>query len=130
MVAYYLERLYPSFFGAETSMEKVETNDPDKIVDRMRGDKKCYGFRFFEREELEVNGEILSGENKNYSGIFYFGIELTKKELLEKIRGTASEDNVRHNMKQSESDRFVETRRGTIHPLRGIDKVLSDDGGK
>ena len=79
MLKHYVEFFYPGVFVAETSDRQIKKRDAKSIK---RPDDKPYAFRFFSREEKKSNGEILSGKNKDYSGMYYFAGEVYTIEQL------------------------------------------------
>ena len=124
MLKHYIEFLYPGILFTETSAREVQIRDPSTI----QAPKECYGYRFFDRQEITLENEkhkpeTLNGEPKNYSGTYYFGKTMTLEEIKREI------PNARHlinNMKHSEWNKFVKTRGGTFHPFTIDDVILSE----
>lgn len=75
MTKTYIEWIYPGILFSETSSSEVKTRSKNR-----KFAKGAYGFRFFDREEVEQNGEILKGEPKNYSKIHIKGTAYTAEE--------------------------------------------------
>ncbi len=81
MLKHYVEFLYPGIFFVDTSIREVKTRNYKNL---QRIPKGCFGFRYFDKEEIKKSGEILEGRKKNISGTYYFGevypINRIKKE--------------------------------------------------
>ncbi len=124
MLKHYVEFLYPGAQLIETSVREVQIRDPSTI----QASKECFGYRFFDRQEITLENEkhkpeTLKGEPKNYSGIYYFGKTMTLEEIKREI------PNARHlinNMERNKGNKFVKTRGGTFHPFTIDDVILSE----
>ncbi|MFC1723650.1 hypothetical protein ACFL0V_05915 [Nanoarchaeota archaeon] len=68
------------FGGSEPWTQYVQSRDPTE-VDAPQG---CYGFRFFDRNEVEVGDETLTGERRNVSSTHYFGV-LTSIDWVKRV---------------------------------------------
>ncbi|MFP4189540.1 MAG: hypothetical protein ACLFSL_00710 [Candidatus Woesearchaeota archaeon] len=73
----YVEILYPGTFFSETEVKPVENRNPTEF----HAPEGCFGYRFFDREEVVYGEKILRGEPKNYSGTYYFGKVMTIDEV-------------------------------------------------
>ena len=74
----YVEIYYPGSLFPETSTKQV----PDRSPIELPGG--AYAYSFFDREEVQAEGETLTGKEKNRSGMFYTGELFTIKELKER----------------------------------------------
>ena len=93
-IKHYAELYYPSEFNTDKSIETLVINDSiTKTKDipvkernplLIPNDGKIIGFRFYYVREIEMYGETLRGDKKEFSGMYYFG----KRELLTDIVNT------------------------------------------
>lgn len=111
----YVEFLFPGTFFSETTTREVDDRSPPTDIP-----KGCYGYRFFSQSKAEVNGEVLRGMPKDYSGTTYFGEVLTLDDI-EKLPGT---EILQSNMRINEWETIVRTIRGNYQPLYEGDKVI------
>jgi hypothetical protein len=121
MEATYIEFTYPGTLVAETSSGPVPRRElPETIPGR------ATAYRFYSRQETEVNGEKLVGQPKDCSPWAYFGKEYSASEVyaLEGDRYRVLRDNVRINGYQ----RMVQTIYGNWYPLQDGDQVVPDAG--
>jgi hypothetical protein len=111
MIKHYIETLYPGFVFAEQSSHEIpERKRPNDLSNN------CIGYRFFDREVIEENGEILKGEPKNYSPMTYIGKELT----LEEVKATMPNEHILiSNMEINGYKRVVVCRGMTLTPRDG-----------
>lgn len=73
MDVHYIEFYIPSaspFEAPAFTLRKVEQRDIAPIVDIPEG---SIAFKFFTRTEVEINGEVLTGENRNESKPHVYG---------------------------------------------------------
>ena len=83
----------------------------------MRGlPEECVKFQLFDREEVVINGEMLTGEEKNKSGWYYIGKKLSAEEV--------KDTHLLQGMKDNMWTGFVSVRAGCIYPLLENDIVL------
>lgn len=85
---YYVEFIYPGFFLAETSKEKITKTKFDNPL-KIKLPESSYGYRVMSREETKINGEELKGEFKNCSGWYLAGEKLSLADI-EKSHGKKS----------------------------------------
>lgn len=111
----YVEFFFPGSFVPESTIRQVDDRSPPTDVP-----KGCYGYRYFSRSEVEVDGEVLRGEPKVCSGMFYFGEALTLADVG-KLPGT---DILQSNMKGNGWGKVVRTVRGNFQPLYERDTVI------
>jgi hypothetical protein len=119
MIKHYATILYPGLICSDTSTVEVESRDPDRfqIPDR------AFGFQFWSRTEVEVEGEVLKGEPQDYSAWYYVGTERTLEDVK---RDRPGEHVLISNMVNNKYDRVVMTRFGQSFLLNAGDVVLSD----
>jgi len=115
MIKYFVEYLQPGILMAETYNKEIPAREIQYAPEN------CPGFRFYDREVVELDGEELQGKPKNYSNYFYRGTELT----LEKVKETMSDHRILiENMECNHYDRVVQIKNGQIWPLHDGDIVL------
>lgn len=72
----YIEWMHPGSFFAESSSAKVDCAElPEELP------KRVAGFRFFIRNETELDGETLSGKPHDHTPWTYFGEEFNLEQL-------------------------------------------------
>jgi len=118
MEKHYVEFMYPGALVTETSVQEVSARDPTKI----EAPENCFGYRFFDRVEGEIDGEAVVGKPKNYSGVHYFGTVKT----LDDIKGEMPGSILQRNMEGNGWDKVVQTRMGNYQPLTVEDVVLAE----
>jgi len=112
----YVEFFYPGAFVSETST--CEVTDRSPVTDVPVG---VYGYRFFSRSEVEVDGEVLTGADKDHSGITYFGEVMSLDDVAKLPRTEILQSNMRGNGWAS----VVRTVRGNFQPINERDIVLA-----
>lgn len=112
----YVTFLIPgSFFPNEQTEEIFSRNQVLDIPDN------CFAYQFFDREEVEQDGELLVGNKKNVSGRFYLGKTMTAQEI--EAEGGHNQI-LLANMKINGWDKVVKTRMGNYQPIEKDDVVL------
>lgn len=109
MTKTYIEYFYPGSFVSETSIEEVKDRTITKDIP-----KGAYCFRFFDREEIEVNGEVLRGKAKNHSKEYYPDAELYDVERV--MREVTNPSILIRNMEGNGWKQVVKSRRGNFQP--------------
>ena len=116
MLKHYVEFLYPGFVP-ESCYEEITERDPNKII----FPKGSYGFRFVDREEIELREETLKGAYKNQSGWYYRG----RKMSLEDVKREKPEETILiNNMTYNNQKYIVWTNFGQAFPLEENDVVI------
>jgi hypothetical protein len=94
MVQQYVKFFYPGSFFSEESVKKINNR-----TDKIDVPKNAFAYEFFEKSEIEQDGEVLTGFPRNISGRYYIGelydLERVKKEFPDKdvlIRNMESND--------------------------------------
>ena len=114
----YIEYFSPGSLVPETSISKVSSRvAPTNIPAR------AYGFRFFDRQEVESNGETLYGEPKNHSGMTFIGKQYSIEEIKKKGLGSRT---LISNLENYNAIAGVQTRHGNWQPLLKGDKVIPE----
>ena len=118
MTKTFVEFLYPGSFFSESKIEEVSSRNQVSIPEG------SYGYRFFDQTHQEVDGEVLIGKKKNYSGVTYKGDVYT----LDKIKKKFGDDEKYHilisNCEINNWNRVVRTCRGNWQPLEENDVVM------
>lgn len=113
----YVEFMYPGAFFSETEVREVKERDPTKL----EVPQGCFGYRFFERQEVQEGGETLFGQPRNYSGTTYFGKAMTIADVKREMPDAKT---LISNMENNGWDKVVKTRRGNFQPLQLEDRVI------
>ena len=115
MLKQFVEFFYPGSFMSETSEVEISTRTlPAEVPQR------AYGYRFFERQVAEVDGEKLVGQKKNFSGRVFLGEEVS---LQDAIAREGENSILVRNMRCNNWSRVGKTRQGYI-PLNDADRVV------
>ncbi len=114
----YVTFLYPGIFLSEEETRAVETRD----VGGLAVPEGAFAFQFFERLEIDVDGERLVGKPRNRSGRYYpEGRVMTVADVLLDERDNRI---LISNMEGNGWDRVVKTRCGNYQPFTDDDVVL------
>lgn len=109
MLKHYVEFLYPGLIVSESEEREVPSRD---YKDLKKIPKNCFGFRFFDRVENTVDDEILYGQNKNYSKMYY---PKANKYSLSEVKEQFPDHNILiSNMKNNGWKYVVRTRHGNF----------------
>lgn len=120
MKKHYIEWMYPGIIVSETGVEEIPSRRrPNKVP------KGAFAYRFFDRSEVNLDGEILRGDRKNVSGIVYLGGQVMTLEEVKKMPG----DNkiLISNMETNGWNRVIKTKNGQVmrlHPEDQVDRSL------
>ena len=115
MTKKYIEFGFPGVLVSETSVRPfTETPTLSTLP------KHSYGYRTFERIEVEVDGETLKGEDKNYSGWTFFGRELTLDQVKDQY---PDEETMISNLESNGYDRVAHTITKGWFPMKEKDRV-------
>lgn len=117
MLKHYVEFSYPGAFLSEYSSEEIA----ERKAELVKVPEGAFAYRFYDREEVEVDGETLCGERKNYSSRTYFGKAYTLEEVK---REFPQYETLIFNMECNGWNRVVQTRRGNWQPLGEGDIVI------
>ena len=115
----YVEILYPGAFVSGTEVRPVDSRDPAKF----QAPEGCFGYRFFDREEVVSGDEVLAGKPKNYSETHYFGKAMTVDEVKSEVPNSRI---LVSNMQENGWDRVVKTRCGNFQPLTSLDTIVAE----
>lgn len=118
MLKQYIEFFYPGSFVSETTFREVFDRTPPADTPA-----RAYGYRFFARNEVECDGEKLTGDRKEYSPTTYFGETLTLADVLA-LTPPGDYKILVSNMRNNGWERVVRTVRGQFMPLEPCDVVL------
>lgn len=116
MIKHYIEYLHPGIILSDSSEKQISHRDPQKIkfVD-------FFGFRFFDREEKQIDGEVLSGKRKNYSGWYYQGEKYDKTDVMKKVKDNSI---LLRNMENNGYNFVLKTKYNQFIPLEDKDILL------
>jgi len=110
----FVRKYHPGSFVSETSDTEVADRNwlpgPDSYT---------YSWYFYDKEFVEINGEVLTGKPKNISPIYYYGLELSAEEAMR-----VGNDILRSNIRGSGIKRLVKTKWGQMFPVNDGDIVL------
>lgn len=121
MLKHYVEFLYPGILFSETSVREVKTRQYKKLK---KIPKECFGFRYFDKEEIKKCGDILRSKEKNWSGLYCFGevytLDRVKKEYPnEKIL-------IGNIDRNSRTGKAIKTRRGNWILFEKNDRIIEE----
>lgn len=117
MTQTYIEYMYVNIFP-ESASEKVSDRTVPKELP-----KRAFAFRFFEKTEMQANGETLIGQPKNYSGWHYENGEvLTVNEVKKKY---PDKNILISNMENNNIEKVIMTKYGQSFFLKKGDTVLN-----
>jgi len=121
MLKHYVKFLYPAILFPESIEREIKSRNYKKLN---RIPKDCFGFRFFDREEVKKNGEILKGRIKNWSGMYYFGKIYTIDQLKKEFpKERILIGNVERN---SRTGKAIRTRCGNWQIFEKGDKLIGE----
>lgn len=104
---HYVEYMH-NVMGNTTTVKEIPERDVDKV--EIPKNCLCFGFRFFDRTEVVVDGKVLTGEKENVSGWYYFGELLTIEQLKEIPDKTGWFANLIRNMELNGFKAVVKTK--------------------
>lgn len=104
----------------EQTIKLVDHRNPRLITEFP---EHTFAFHFFDIEEETVNGEMLTGKQKNKSTNYLFGKTLTREDVI-KIDGKDSM--LYKNMEDNDWDRVFESCRGRVLPMNDADIILGE----
>lgn len=117
MLKHYVEFSYPGVFLDEYSHEEISERKPE-LVNVPKG---AFAYRFYDQEQVTIEGELLKGEPKNYSAYTYFGKSYTLEEIKQEFPETTT---LIRNLENNGWNRAVKTIRGNWKPLMEGDVVI------
>lgn len=116
MTKHYVKFLHPgSLFPNESTIEIKNREAKFDIPE------SAFAYYFFDRQESVIDGELLAGNDKNISGKFLIGEELTVKDVKEKVSDNRI---LLSNMECNGYKTVCKTRRGNFYPVTDGDKVI------
>lgn len=119
----YIEYIIAAGFFNESTVKSVDSRRASNI-DLDEIPRRCFAFRFFDQEETTVKGEVLTGDPKNYSGMYYVDGEIKTVEDLKahprKYKTLIS------NMQTNNWPKVVKCNTGNFQPFNDKkDKIIS-----
>ena len=120
MIKHYVEFTMLGGFFYEYSTESIDHRDSSKV----KVPKNAFAFRFFDREEVESNGEILKGDRKNYSSLYYVGGEIMT--LAQVKKQLPQEEILINNMEINNWDKVIKHRFGGFQPFEKDNVLLPE----
>lgn len=114
----YMRVFYPGLFFAGHSDVKVADRS---VVELPKG---SFGYRFFEREETELNGKLLVGPSENFSGLHTQGEVLTLEEIKQKLPKTRDNLTLISNLECNGFKKAVRTIMGNWQYFQDGDVLL------
>jgi hypothetical protein len=116
----FVEFQYPGLLFAESG-------DPHEVSSRNIEDisipENATGFKFFDRNEAVIDGQVLKGEIENESGWFYIGQEFAEKDI-EAINTNGEYNILLDNLRFNDYKTVVKTRFGNWYPVWDKDQVV------
>ncbi len=120
MLKHYVEYLYPDIIVSETSVSEI----PERDVKKIELSDDCFGFRFFDRTVIVVDGETLTGDRKNVSSWYYQGEKMTLEQVKAAYGNDGKHDILISNMENNGYVSVVKTKFGQFMPLNDDDTVI------
>lgn len=114
---HYVCFLSPGSFVPNEKWQEIKSRK-----DKIDAPDNCFAYYFFDREEVEKDGELLLGKEKNQSGRYYFGKVMTAEEIEKTVPDSGI---LLSNMRINNWPTVVRTRMGNFQPLEKNDTVLS-----
>ena len=121
MVKHYVEYLYPGNITNQTSVSEI----PRRAVKNIELSDDCIGFRFFDKTETVVDGEVLKGEKRNVSGWYYRGEKMTLQQAKTDYGKNFKTQIILSSMEDLGHTTIVKTKFGDFLPLKKEDKILT-----
>ena len=119
MLKHYIQWHFAGSFFSNVKLQEVPDRR-DTLGDTVPPDG-AYGFRFLSRQEVEIDGEVMTGAQRNESPMTYFGEVLT----LEQVKQLPGDNRILiSNMEGNGWERVVRTILGNFQPLRDGDVVV------
>ena len=116
MLKHYIEFLTPGIILSESSSEEVDHRDPALV----KLPENSFGFRFYDREEKEVEGELLVGEPKNFTPWSIQGEVFTLASIKERF----PDERILISNVERNYGRVCKTKFGQFIPLGEKDLVI------
>lgn len=117
MLKHFVEFSFHGAFLSEYQVKEVTERNPELVT----VPEGAFAYRFFDRTETSIDGEVLVGERKNISPLTYIGKEYT----LEEVKDQFPECHILiSNMEVNGWSRVVKTRCGNWQPLLEGDIVI------
>lgn len=120
MLKHYVTYWYPGVFVAEDLTKPISERNPKEAA--LQASEGAYGFSFHDREETEVDGEVLRGKKKNLSGMYYINGELFDVERVRKE--VPNPRTLVSNMEGNGWAHVVKTRTGWFQPFWDDDELI------
>lgn len=119
---HYVTILYPGLLFPEERTRPVAARDPDQVLKSL--ESSAFAFSFFDREEVNAGDEVLRGDPKNRSGLYYLGKEYSAEEVIAEYQGREAYRVLVSNVQVNEYSRMVHCRTGNWRPLLEGDVVI------
>jgi hypothetical protein len=118
---------YPGLVFPEEKSESIATRD----VEALTIPDGVYAFRFWDREERLVNGEVLKGAAKNRSGRYVLGVVYSLDEIKDNIPQLGESDHrvLLTNMEVNKYAHVVRCPAGNWQPLLDTDVLIPGIAG-
>jgi hypothetical protein len=117
MLKHYVRFCYPGVLVNEYSDLKIKSRDSEFDIP-----KNCFGYYFFDKEQIKKKKEILTGKQKNNSGMSYINGKIFTKSEVKELYG--EESNLYRNMKGNNYKRVIKTRCNNFQPFSNKDKNI------
>lgn len=118
----YVEYLYPGLFMAETSSIEIGHSDPMKVELK----KRAIGFRFYEKDFIDTDGEQFEGKIHNRTNWFYIGKRLTFEEVQSRFGNMSKYETLISNMECNQISSVCMTEYGNFMPMEEDDITLEE----
>lgn len=117
MLKHYVTFLFPGSFYPEESTKEISSRE-----EKIDAPENCFAYEFWDRNEIEQDGEILRGKAINKSGRYYFGEVFDQQQVADLVPDNST---LLFNMKCNGWDKLIKTRKGNWQPLMPEDVVVT-----
>lgn len=117
MLKHFVEFSCPGAFFSEYSCKEIPERNPEVVSVPNR----AFAYRFYDQEQVFLDGELLKEEPKNYSAYTYFGKSYTIEEVKQEF---PEAKNLIWNSENNGWNKAVKTICGNWQPLMEGDIVI------
>jgi len=121
IIQQYITFYFGGMIYSEEQTTKVVDRDNPKAENIPAG---AYGYRFFERQLLQSEGEEMAGPMRAFSGFTYFGRELTLEQVESEFGASPNHQILLSNLRCNDHKRVCLTVRGNWKPMQEGDRVM------
>lgn len=113
---HYVEFLFAGIMFTDTSAQEIKSRST-----KFQIPKTCFGYKFYDIEEVVSNGHKLKSGRLNETGVYYINARVL---TLAQIRTLMPNSILQKNMENNGYKKVVKTRSGTYQPLEKGDQIV------